>query len=113
MKLTMMMFIDQVDYMRKKDDLFDFLIRQTDEAHIKFLFGNRIETMNTLSLYELLIVNVNKIRYSDLDIVWTEKYGLMEKESANLTEHLWTDTFKVHELVFGEDIKKIYMEQIK
>lgn len=113
MKLSMMMFIDQVDYMRKKDDLFDFLIRQSDDAHIKFIFGNRVQDMDTLSLYEMLIQNVNKIRYSDLDIVWTEKYGLMERQSANLTEHLWTDEFKVHELHFSEDIKKIYMEQIQ
>ena len=112
MKLTMMMFIDQVDYMRKKDDLFDFLIRQTDEAHLKFIFGERAERMETLSLYELLIVNVNKIRYGDTDVVWTKKYGLMEKASANLTEHLWKDEFAVNELVFSEDIKKLYMEQI-
>lgn len=112
MKSTMMMFIDQVDCMRKKDDLFDFLIRQTDDSHIKFIFGDRVQEMDTLSLYELLIKNVNKILYGDLDIVWTEKYGLMERDSVKLTEHLWENTFKAYELNFGEDIKKIYMEQL-
>lgn len=112
MKLSMLMFMDQVDYMRKKDDLFDFLIRQPDENHLKFIFGERMQPMETLSLYELLIINVNKIRYGDQDVVWTSKYGLMERASANLTEHLWKDSFNVHELVFSEDIKKIYMEQM-
>lgn len=109
--MRMKFFIDQFDWLRSKTDLADFLLVQPEERHIKFIYGERPQDeMGELTLFEILLANVNLILYSDKDVVWTKRYGLMERNSAKLTEHLWEDTFKVTDLNFEDDIKKLYME---
>lgn len=111
--MRMLIFIDKLMYERNKSDLIDFLLRQPIDKHQKFIYGERQqEQINDLTLYETLLENLTKILYSDEEIVWTTNYGLQPKEGARLTEHLWKESYAERELVFPDDIKKVYMEQI-
>ena len=101
--MRMKLFLDQVEWLRAKTEIFDFLLTQSLDSHAKFLYGvSNADDIEELLIYETLNLNINKILFSEDEMGWRDEFGIVYSEDHSDMVRLYDE----------DDIKKLYMEQL-